>query len=697
MSKRRKPKTNPSPPVVETTSGPRWVLRATAAVLLLLGLVPMANLVTFGRGLPWYKLVADEWLLWSGALLVVALLLGFALRAPIERMIARASALLLAPAPRVFGLFACALTCALALYFGWHLFGWQATTGDEMAQRFQAELLAHGRLFARSATPSEFFSTLETLDVGGRWFSQFPIGGPAILAIGAVLRAPFVVNPLLAGVAAAAVYRFAAKTGDELTARFATLLFALSPFVLFMAGSQMNHVSTLAFLWLALAQLPDWARAANDGKARRDAAIVGLTIGIAATIRPYDAAIVGLAIGVFQLRAAARSPVLRRSLLVELGAGALPVVLLLAANWATVGAPFTFGYDALNGPQHRPGFHMAPGGIDHTPRRGLYLISAYLMKLDVGLFAWPVPAMLLVVLTLLLLRRATQWDALQAGTLVLLIVGYAAYWFEGYFVGPRFLFTAAPIFVLLTARFAPAVRDRVRVPALRAAAALLIPFWLIAAWASPAAGERFFGVWLQADAYRATSVGDAIAREADKAGLANGLVFIPEGWHAQLAAKLRALGWRPLEAEHTVMTADACTLEHALAAAAAMPDARGAARAQMVADAIQHDGTTRAGDNLTATDQLAFVPGRALDVDCRALLTAARSPGGNLIQLLPYARFDQDGALGGPVIYARDLGADDERLRTRYGTRRWYVARVATSNTGITVTFEPYAPPAPAQ
>ena len=293
MSKRRKPKTKPSPPVVETSSGPRWVLRATAVVLLLLGLVPMANLVALGRGLPWYKLVANEWLLWSGGFLAAAILLGFVLRAPIEQMITRASTLLLAPAPRVFGVFVGALTCALALYFGWHLFGWQATTGDEMAQRFQAELLAHGHLFARSATPSEFFSTLETLDVDGRWFSQFPIGGPAILAIGVFVGAPFVVNPFLAGIAAIAVYRFAAKTGDELTARFAALLFALSPFVLFMAGSQMNHVGTLAFLWVALAQLPDWARAADDRTARRAAAIVGLAIGVAAMIRPYDAAIIG--------------------------------------------------------------------------------------------------------------------------------------------------------------------------------------------------------------------------------------------------------------------------------------------------------------------------------------------------------------------------------------------------------------------
>jgi hypothetical protein len=51
---------------------------------------------------------------------------------------------------------------------------------------------------------------------------------------------------------------------------------------------------------------------------------------------------------------------------------------------------------------------------------------------------------------------------------------------------------------------------------------------------------------------------------------------------------------------------------------------------------------------------------------------------------------DRRGALAGDVIYARDLGAADERLRGEFGARRWLVARIVPARDGATVTFEPY-------
>jgi len=68
----------------------------------------------------------------------------------------------------------------------------------------------------------------------------------------------------------------------------------------------------------------------------------------------------------------------------------VPVMLLLATNWATTGHPFTFAYDSLDGAAHRPGFHVDPLGQLHTPRRGIYNVSAYLMRLDLMLLGWPV-------------------------------------------------------------------------------------------------------------------------------------------------------------------------------------------------------------------------------------------------------------------------------------------------------------------
>ncbi|MEP7002900.1 MAG: hypothetical protein ABI969_20585, partial [bacterium] len=283
----------------------------------------MANLVTTGSGLPWWSEAVRQWFVWNVIIAVVAIALGVAFSDRIELAIARAASWLLAPGPRTFAIAVGVATCALALYFGWRLFEWQPVVGDEFSQRFQSRLLSMGRMFAHTQQPAEFFSTRETLEMNGRWFAQFPIGGPAILAIGVLVGVPALINPALAGIAAVALYRFAAAIGDEVTARLAAILFVLSPFVLFMAGSEMNHVSTLALVSLALAALPRWAAAESVAQARSAAAVVGGGLGIAATIRPLDAAVVGVAIGVFQLRIALRSRLHLRSLLVEFFVGAV--------------------------------------------------------------------------------------------------------------------------------------------------------------------------------------------------------------------------------------------------------------------------------------------------------------------------------------------------------------------------------------
>ena len=668
----------------------RWPLYAAAGSLALLGLVPMANLVTTGRGLPWWNEALREWVVWNAGIVVLALALGFAFTHGIERARARATNALLAPSPRVFAALAGAATFLLAAYFGWSLFRWQPVVGDEFSQRFQAHLLSNGRLFARVQEPAEFFSSVEALGVNGRWFSQFPIGGPALLALGVLAGVPWLVNPLLIAIAVIALYRFAVAASDELTARGAAVLFALSPFVLFMAGSEMNHVGTLAFVLLALAALPAWVAAQTATELRWPAALVGAGMGVAATIRPFDAALAGLAIGIFQVRIAARSPLHRRALLVQMLAGAVPVLLLLGGNWATVGHPLSFAYDVLNGPAHRPGFHVTPLGFEHTPRRGLYMISAYLMKLDVGLFAWPVPSVLLVVVALVLHTRATAWDALVVGILALLMAGYFFYWSESYFVGPRFLFTAVPTFVIFTARFSALVRDRVRTPGLRAAVALLVPIWVLVAWAAPARGNQLYGVRQLAQVSRAQSTASAIVRAVSTAHLTNVVVFIPESWHGELTARLRALGMRPLLAEQTVAHADACTLQQALDGAAGQASASIPQRAETVQLAIERDSGAVPLSGLSPSDQLALVPGRAPTATCREKFDRAASPGGSLAELLPYEGFDAKGDLSGPVVYARDFGRGNEQLRRRFGDRAWYVARVTRAGDDVRVTLEPY-------
>ena len=671
--------------------GVRWPLVAAAIVLFALTVVPTANLMTDGVADPQRASHMRQWVAWLVLVPLLALILSRMAAAPIRASLVAADRLLMALPPRAFALAAFVFTTALCLAAGWMAYRFHPVSGDEFAELWQAALLAQGHLAARAPAFPAFFSTSMTVQANGLWFTQFPVGGAAALSVGMLVGAPWIVNPLLTGCTAVALHAFVRVIESERIARRATAVFALSPFVLLMGGSQMNHALVLLGITTALAALARWAVAPDPWSAAKWACLIGAALGVAATSRPYDATLAALPIGIFQLFAVRGNRMLARSLAWQLIGGALPVGLLLLANNATTGAPLLFGYDLLNGPLHRPGFHPSPTMGDHTPLRGLRLASSYLMRLDTALLAWPVPATWLMIATLLSSRRATRWDVLLLGLLGMLLAGYAAYWAESYFAGPRFLYCAMPAFVLLIARFPDALSNRVRGETAKRAVALLVPLWLAFAWLLPPNRAHGYGVRtvLRLNAEKPAAA-TTVIEGARAAGLHNALVFVHDGWHARLAARLRGAGLRPLPAEQLAATADACTVQTTLDALESATDPTGA-RARRALDAILRDSGAVPIAGLRADEQIALIPGRPLSPTCTDQRSAARANGVSMAALLPATRVDRNGRLSGDVVYARDLGATNGALRAEFGTREWYTAEVTGEGDSVRVRFEAYS------
>ena len=126
-----------------------------------------------------------------------------------------------------------------------------------------------------------------------------------------------------------------------------TGLFAVTPMVLFLAGTWMNHTSVLCLVAIALAALMEWERSATTPRAIGFAAVVGLALGLMTTIRPLDAIIVAVPIGVFQLWVIQTNWRRIRDIAVQAVAGVLGAMPVLYANAATTGSPFRFGYEAM--------------------------------------------------------------------------------------------------------------------------------------------------------------------------------------------------------------------------------------------------------------------------------------------------------------------------------------------------------------
>lgn len=323
---------------------------------------------------------------------------------------------------------------------------------DALAYLFQARTFADGLLAAPPAPLPSAFPVPFTVVYNGGWFAQYPPGTAALLAVGVLLGAPWLVQPVLGAAAVALLGLTALRQYGPGIAITAVLLAATSPFLVLNAGAFLSHVPALLFASAALYGATRYA----DRPARRWAALIGIGLGSALLTREVVAVLYGLTVVTAGLAwGAARRP-RRRSIAADLALVLGPVgaagLLYLAYNWALTGDPAILPRLLVDG-RDRYGFGEGVGFYnEHTPAAGLVNTEQQLVSLTFVLAGWPYGLSLAVPLLPFLFRRWSGWD-LAHGSLVALYVGsYAAYYYHGIAFGPRYYLEALPSLVLLTAR-----------------------------------------------------------------------------------------------------------------------------------------------------------------------------------------------------------------------------------------------------
>jgi hypothetical protein len=628
---------------------------------------------------PWWTFGVIVWVGYGGLLVAVLWVIANRWGPALDRVADGAARAVLGVPSAAFAASTSISTILLGIGVAIYCYAGRGFSGDELAMTWHARMLVAGHLAIPPSAHPEFFNTVSVLEHDGRWFSQYPIGGPALIALGLAMRAVWLVGPLLLGLATWQLYRFARRAFGEPTARAATLLFVLSPFVLVLGATQMNHTPAMAFTMLALAELAAWDDSAGRAQLAH-AAVLGAAIGCVALVRPLDAALIAIPIGTLQVVRARRHSGRWASIVVQCAAGTVPVAILLWANARTTGAPLLFGYDAAHGPAHALGFHVDPNGVPHTPIRGLVYASGYLMRFNRFLFEWPLPALLVVCVVLATLRRASRWDTLLLALVGCFLAGYAAYWHNGFFDGPRFLFPIAPVLVLYAARLPEAAMGLAH-DTRRRVGRVLVPACVLCAWLVPLSFSSVPGR-LAAQRDQRTKLKTDVVAQAAGVGVTNAVVFVREPWRGRLLARLRGLGVRQFDAEQVVDATDACALQLALDEADAAPGEDLATRRARVLTQARAVGaaTTQAG--VIAESRIARAPGGPDSQRCRDEAAA------DTLGTMPYAvflreqRVGRDGRLAGDVVWARDLGARDTLLRPEFASRRWYLYKPARSLEG---------------
>jgi len=644
-----------------------------ALAIAALSTLPIVNWIPNGHQARWYSFVANGFL--SGATIAIGVGLVGAILSRKITFLWRPSLLgtLIQkcerhPTASSLGISAVSFVAyALVAVF---IFSSRPLNVDEVVQLFQAQIYAAGKLSLPAFPYPEFFSSIHVVDMQGRVYSQFPAGGPAMLAIGVLLGTPWLVGPLFGAIA---VYGFAMyvrstepRPGDALAA---IVVFAFAPFAVFMSGSHMNHVTTLAWLMIALAAL---ARVISSDGARPWMALVsGLGFGMAATIRPVDAIAFALPAGGWYLWRAIHDPTRWKDALPAAFGVAVPISMLMWVNAHTTGAPLLFGYEVLWGSSHQLGFHTSPWGASHTPARGLELISLYFLRLQTYFLETPVPSLLPGLVALALSRRLRSFDRYLLTSAGLLVGLYFAYWFDGFYLGPRFMYPLLPVLAIWTARFLPLVRDRF-------GAGFLYRATVYATVCS-------IGIAIVVDApIRANQYRNGLATmrwNADSASAAgavrNSIVLVRESWGAQLVARLWALGVTRSQAELLYWGIDACALEQTVSHLEAT-SVRGMA-AYDVLSPLLADSARLVGSPASPDTTERYLAGYPYSQRCLSRIEEDRS-GFTLFAPLLLAR-------SGKNIYARDLHSRDSLLLDKYPNMPVYLLKPASSEIGTLPEF----------
>lgn len=470
----------------------------TLFVLLLASAVSPMGFLLRHEYFPFAKQVvanAGLLLIHAGALSALAMALPYSIFAGLG---ARIDALLRwrhMPKAAALWVFAVALTLALTA------FDRMPRLPDEVSYLFQAKMYAGGHLFipapggAMNAALAYDWISIQ----GGKWFSIFPPGWPAVLALGIAAGVPFLVNPLLAALGVVLSHSFVSRIASPRLAALVTLLLCASPWYLATGASLMSHPLTLVLVlgaWLLLLK--------DDGAWLLCWFSAGLLMGALFLTRPLEGVFVGVATGLWALsRADLKSFSGWISVAVYglgcivIGAMVFPYNQMLTGN--ALSTPIDQYFDLLwHKGANRLGFGAdigSPdswGGVDiwrgHSPLEALIEGQFNLKSMNVELLGW-VTGSLALLYVHLLWGRKTRADWAMFALIALTIGTYGLYWFNGgFYIGPRYWFMTLWPALFLSARGlqtaaaklsgigAEEARQRIALPAIVMGALALVAF-----------------------------------------------------------------------------------------------------------------------------------------------------------------------------------------------------------------------------
>ena len=306
---------------------------------------------------------------------------------------------------------------------------------DEANYLFQGKVFAGGNLTASPPLLSkDFFEIKYFIQSSNDWYGSFFPGQSVLLAIGVLLKCPYLINPCLTAILLVTTVWAGRRIFSTTVGLFAGFLLLCSPFVLFQGASYFSHISsailvTITLVWLLKLKDRQWLKTLG----------CGIMTGALFLFRPLSAVVLiifWLSYFVYQHIKHKSIPFATTfKLLLLFGLGLfLGVILLFGYNYSLTGHHLTTPHNIVL-PNENICF-----GVHSLKNTAINIIG-----LSVDLFGIPLLSLIPVVLFFL---SSSKYSNLFLVFSVLYCLAYSIYPFHGLSYGPRFYFELVPILLI---------------------------------------------------------------------------------------------------------------------------------------------------------------------------------------------------------------------------------------------------------
>ena len=317
-------------------------------------------------------------------------------------------------------------------------------SADEYSYLISAQILSEGKLSVPSPPHQEFFTFIHVINFG-KFYSKYPPGWPLILAGGALLGIPWIVNPLLALATILLLHRILREHVSLRSANVAAILLLTSPFFIFNSASYFSHTSGLflitafMFFYLKCLRSPELPLGMYLA--------MGVCAGFAFLARPFTAVVLLSCPAVYLIAHAVRTRQLAsyayRLTPTALVFGAF-LALFLFYNSVQTGDAFQQPFNLWDS-RDQPGFWLVGGEFRHSWRQN---ISLRLRELN----DWTSYAPFLVLASLFWRDSRRPLGLLLLSMFLALLAGYLFYHgVGGNRYGPRYFYEASLVLFVLPA------------------------------------------------------------------------------------------------------------------------------------------------------------------------------------------------------------------------------------------------------